>query len=73
MEQSPSWEANQFWASQVHNSNTFQPLEGHLQEVKLIHSSSMDQQNESPVVKLTLVCSSYCVTQQLYVMQVLHV
>jgi len=51
----------------------FQPLEGHLQEVKLIHSSSVGQQNESSVVKLTVVCSVYCVTQQLYVMRVLHV
>ena len=51
----------------------FQPLEGHLQEVILIHSSSVGKQNESPVVKMTLVCSIYCVTQQVYVMQVLHI
>jgi len=33
----------------------------------------MGQQNESPVVKLTVVSSIYCVTQQLYVKQVLHI
>jgi hypothetical protein len=29
----------------------FQPLKGHLQGVQLIYSSSMSQQNKSPVVQ----------------------
>jgi hypothetical protein len=32
------------------NSNKFQPLKGHLQGVKLIHSGSVGQQNESAAV-----------------------
>jgi len=37
----------------------FQPLKGHLQGVLVMHSISMGQHNESPVVKFTLVCSAY--------------
>ena len=36
----------------IRNSNTFQPLKDHLQGVKLIHSSSVCQQNKSLVLKL---------------------
>jgi hypothetical protein len=35
----------------VLNCNMFQPLQGHLQGVYLIHSGSVGQQNEAPDVK----------------------
>ena len=44
----------------------FKPLKGYLQGVYLIHSSSVGQQNELPDVTFRLLCSAYCVTQQLY-------
>ena len=44
------------------NTNTFQPLEGHLQGAQMIPSSSVGQQNVSPVAKYNLVCTVYCVT-----------
>jgi len=41
----------------------FEPLKGHLWGVLLIHSSSVGQQNESLIVKFSLVHSMYCVTE----------
>jgi hypothetical protein len=35
----------------IYNSNMLQPVKGHLEGVQLIHSSSVGQQSESPVVK----------------------
>jgi hypothetical protein len=47
----------------VRNSYIFQPLKGHLQAVQLIHPCILGQQNESPVVKFSVVCMRivYCV------------
>jgi hypothetical protein len=39
----------------------FQPLKGHLHGTQLTHSSSVGQQNESPVAKFNLVFIAYCV------------
>jgi len=37
-----------------------QSIEGHLQGVLLIHSTSVGQQNELLFVKFNIVCSVYC-------------
>jgi len=47
---------NHHFINTMPNSDMFQPLKGHLQEVQLIQSSSVGQKNESPAVKFNLLC-----------------
>jgi len=50
----------------MHYSSVFQMLKGRLQDVELVESSNVCQQNESSAVRFSLLCSVYCFTQLLY-------
>jgi hypothetical protein len=52
---------NHHFISNMCNSSMFQHFKGHLQGVRLIHTSSVGQQIESPVAKFNLACTAYCI------------
>jgi hypothetical protein len=50
---------NYHFINTIRHSNMFQPLKGHLQGVQLINSSSVGQENESPVLKFWKSSKTY--------------